>query len=760
MKPSELMIACVALCCTFANAQATTPNKSIATDEAGRPVIDGQGHNKNYNTPAIILKTVNQKAKASIAVNTNPTIPSSLTASDRLPDQWVAKIFGIGIGATGMMHIDINNDGVEEIIFASFVAGDGFGSAGSWSILGYNKYKKTWEITRQYHIPQNQITAILTFHDASNTPMLAMALVDDANKVTLAVQNLATKQTVSNISVNEQGAHINEILIGDADNDGNNELIAVTDSTSYFYAINDFSGKGSIAYGAPHAAIGNVDADADTEMVFSNGKVVSYKNASPTVEWSRKASFGNFVRLTNIDDDAADEIIAADAWYYVRALDADIKSVKWEHHADLDIDALRIADINNDNKDDIIYGDGQWGSIHALDNNGNEFWSIANPEHGVTDMAVLDANADGLKEIVWGAGYSSSGADYLYIHDLMSKKRLFASTPIDPPFRTVTFGDVDNDGEQEFITVTRLSGSGYSDGIIQVHNANNGLLKWQSKSGFLGGLTFVGALAAAVGDVDNDGQNELVVVGDKLYDGAIYIVDVKNRKLKKTFILDDGSPLYAVKIADVDGDGNNDIVAGGGKAHTGSPGTYAYVVNGATGAVKWHSHNLATSWDGVYGLEVADIDGNGNKDILVSLDNLYIFDGVTHINSTSFAENFTGITVKATAGIAGLEVVAGTKSGDLKILGNNLDTEKSTYPVCNAAIGAVEMLTDSKILFTCGDYLKLFDFDTEQVIWSSKSGIAAGLETDALAVAKVNSKLKVGLGATISRMKKYIPTTN
>ncbi|MDD2725432.1 MAG: VCBS repeat-containing protein [Methylovulum sp.] len=735
MKLSRLMTALFAISFNLASPQAFSFEKPVPTDRAGRPVIGLQGH-INYATPAIVTKTANAPTQATVSA-TSP-IPNPSSAA-QLTTQWVAKIFGWGIGATGMMHIDINNDGIEEIVFASNI---GFEAI---SVLSYQKTNNFWAISRQNALPSNShVTAIYTYRNASNNAMLAYA-IENQGKVSLKIQNLTNNTPVKEMTLNTQGTAVNEILLGDADNDGGNELIAVTDNTSHFFNIADYSASGKIAYGAAHAAIGNVDNDAENELIYNNGKVVSYKNTKASLEWDYFLGFGNFVRVANVDSDAPDEIIAADPWYSIRALDADIKSVKWEHATDINIDALRIADINSDGKDDIIYGDGQWGQLHALNGSGNEFWSLNNPEHGITDIAVLDADADGDKDIVWGSGYSSSGPDYLYISDTASKKQLYRNSAIDPPFRTVTFGDVDNDGKKEFITVTRQSESGYSDGVIKVIDADTGIQKWQSKSGFLGGLTWIGALAAAVGDVDNDGQNELVVVGDQLYDGAIYIVDINNHKLKKTIIVGSFDALSTVKIADIDGDGKNEIIAAA---------SHVYVVDGATGTVKWTSHELVT--DGVYGLEIADIDGNGNLDILVSTDYLIAFDGVTHANWISAAAHYSGIGIKPIKGKPAHNIVTGNRSGELLILASDLLTTKATYPVCPTAIGAVEMLNNANILFTCGEQLKLFDLSTKTVAWSSWA-IAGGLETDALAVTKINGTLKVGLGATLSRLLRYTP---
>jgi hypothetical protein len=678
-----------------------------------------------------------------VIITAAPNPPVVVVPSEPAPQlatQWVAKVFGNSIGTKGIMHIDINNDGVEELVFASTVYTGSLTTL--LSVLSYQPTSKTWTLTRQNRFANTTVTALYTYLSNGNKPMLALGLVDNMGKVSLKIQSLADNKTVKDIAINTKSTAVNEILLGDADNDGGNELIAITEKATHLYNIADYSASGNFAYGAQHAAFGNVDNDADNELVYNTGKIVSYKTAKITLKVDYGLGFGNWVRVANIDGDAAAEVIMADGWGYVRAFDADIQSVKWEHATAQDIAALRVVDINHDGKDDIVYGDGQWGSLNALDNNGALFWSLANPDSSMTDIAVLDADGDGDQDIAWAS-------DKLYLHDLTSAKRLFQSNITAPPFRTVTFGDADNDGKQDFITVTR-------QGIVKVLDAVTGVQKWQSPSNLFNGFAFVGILAAAVGDVDNDGQNELVVVGDRLYDGAIYLLDVKNRKLKKTIVLDSGSPLYAVKIADVDGDGLNDIVAGGGYAHSGSPGIYAYVVDGAAGTVKWHSQNLANGGgSGVYGLDVADIDGNGNLDIVVSLDRLYIFDGVTHINAASAASDYSGISVRTIKGKPARYIVAGNQAGELQFLTSDL-SPVATYPVCPTAIGAVEMLDNGKILLTCGKKLQIFDFKTKSIGWAS-ADMANGLETDALAVTKIKGELKVGLGALFGRLLRYVP---
>ena len=100
---------------------------------------------------------------------------------------------------------------------------------------------------------------------------------------------------------------------------------------------------------------------------------------------------------------------------FVYAYDVATQLPRWSLNV-FDIDAIEIADVDNDGTPEVIIGDGQWGTVHVHDLITQvQKWQTNNPGHGVTNIAVGDVDNDGVVDLLWGAGWTSSGADYFYV---------------------------------------------------------------------------------------------------------------------------------------------------------------------------------------------------------------------------------------------------------------------------------------------------------------------------------------------------------
>ncbi len=444
-------------------------------------------------------------------------------------------------------------------------------------------------------------------------------------------------------------------------------------------------------------------------------------NSQPTANAGsdRSAIQGATVTLdgtasVDLDGDGMEEIVGAAAWYKITIFDADRKTPSWEIKTSLDIGSLLVTDTNGDGVPEILYGDSQWGSIHAVDARSHtEKWTIRNPEHGVSGIALGDVDRDGKMEILWGAGGSSTGADHLYIADQATGTIKWQNMHIDGPLSAVDLGDVDNDGEDEIVMVSFESDSGYAEGVVHIFNARTRALKYQAK---LGITDWMGVRSVKIGDVDGDGRNEYIVTTGNIYDGVIRVYDGVTHSLKRQSAGYNGNYFSALAIGDLNGDGKMEIVAGQGREHTGASGIYLIVLDGATLLEKWRSTDLGSSWSSVYDIKLADLNKDGNQEIIVSTygNRLIIYDGVTHDQKLLLDHPARALAVADIDDDGTLEILAGRNDGKIDVFnGMNFSLKKtvSTYgttlvdALCLADLdgGAAEWLVTSNGVLTVLD---------------------------------------------------------
>jgi hypothetical protein len=139
---------------------------------------------------------------------------------------------------------------------------------------------------------------------------------------------------------------------------------------------------------------------------------------------------------------------------------------------------------------------------------------------------------------------------------------------------SVAAGDIDNDGIVEIVTVT-------TNGLVKAFE-HDGTLKWTSPA--VGVSTYS---AAAIADMDGDGQPEIVVGKSILNSDGTLRATLKH-----------GFGLIASVVADMNGDGKQEVVSGN-------------AIYDADGKELWYNGNS----DGLVG--VGDINGDASPDIVV-----------------------------------------------------------------------------------------------------------------------------------------------
>ncbi|MCK6371484.1 MAG: thrombospondin type 3 repeat-containing protein [Gammaproteobacteria bacterium] len=682
----------------------------VRTSAGKRVTLDQAMSDKARQAMATATAGASRFQAATLAAEADEDYSLSLTQI------WQMSVWGTSIGRSGLIPADLDRDGKLEVVAGASLQG-GFGGNNAWHVLKHNAETGEYDIVFTAPAASAGVSRITVLSLGGRPKVLVgtgtgqLRIYDGA---TLAVEN----------ELAVAGGAVTAIFLADADNDGATELVVGSASATHLLDPESYQQESQIPFGAADIAAGNVDADAAIELVYVSGEVVEFNGTVPVTEWDFGTyAAGNQLGLSDLDGDGMEEIVSARSWYYIDIYDADQQSPKGQINTDLDIHAIQLVDVNGDGRDEILYGDAQWGRVHAIDAATlQELWYIQNPEHGSTRIAVGDTDDDGALEIMWGAGWTSTGPDYLYVHDVGTRAREFESMDIVGPFVAVARGDADDDGVPEIVALSWESDSGYADGVLHIFDGETFELEWRSATNLFEGFAWTGIHDVAIGDVDGDGTTEIVVGTDRLYDGTIYVINGRTHEVERKFLYDDGSPIQALAIADYDRDGVNDIVAGGGVAHTGSPGTYVYVVDGINGAVKWQSVSLASGFANVFAIDTLPR-GENAPDIVASMGSLFVVDGVTKALRKSIETDYRGFAVGDMNGDGRSEIWAGTSDGRLFTVDMQTMLRTETAKVCETAVNSVKFGTAStlagSIQFACANQLGIYGIFEDRVLWRS-----------------------------------------
>ncbi|MBI4592274.1 S8 family serine peptidase [Candidatus Uhrbacteria bacterium] len=196
----------------------------------------------------------------------------------------------------------------------------------------------------------------------------------------------------------------------------------------------------------------------------------------------------------------------------------------------------------------------------------------------------------------------------------------------------LTMGDVDGDGEEEIVTVPG-PGGGPQVRVFDV----DGNLEGQF---YAFETSLRSGLYVATGDMDEDGIEEIVVSTDTGGGSRIRFFDSSGEQKESTVMaFADVSGVRSVRVAmgDVDGNGSDEVIASLGEGH--EPLVHIYDPEGAL--VSEFLAYASTYDKGVF-VASGDLDGDGDDEIVTGTDNgggpqVQIFDGEGSWLGTFFA---------------------------------------------------------------------------------------------------------------------------
>lgn len=610
----------------------------------------------------------------------------------------VLELFGLGtgIGSRGLLSGDYNNDGITELVLGN-----------PSSIVFAQNVEQQFSLQHQLQFA-DPIGKLLYFRDLSTDGHFAF--FNEIGK--LHKLDLLSRRVVASLDIPYLSSY--QLHTGKA------AALFVRTNYNQLQIIDPITFKivsSQSEVAADIAATGAFTAKNQLQLLLRNGQIYNVVNNKLSLEKTIIANLSAFVDVVDVNADGLDEILVTQDWYDMKLMSPNTEEVLWSKKADLDIDAVILADVDKDGKLDGVYGDGQWGNLYAFNlQTGENFWQIKNPEHGVTNIVVADLDNDGQQDIGWGAGYSSSGADYFYIHDINSKAKKWQSEDIQFPVGTVTLADIDQDGDLDALTASTQSDSGYNGGVLQAFDIKTKKRLWHA---YAAKDNWGRTMSMATADLDKDGVLEIIIGASEIYTGMVRVLNAADGSERYKTLLGNGDAINSVTTADLDQDGFAEIIVSNKMVHTGSSGSYITVLNGRTGAQIKQSPRMATSWQGATDLTAVEIAGNW---FIYGLQDGQLFQYNFSINSLkqlTTAANYRELTPLITEGVT--ELAATDSTGTLLRL-STAGAVLATKSVCKDQVSGLSASGPDRVLFSCNNNLSEYNLVSQTSSFNHETG--------------------------------------
>ena len=239
-----------------------------------------------------------------------------------------------------------------------------------------------------------------------------------------------------------------------------------------------------------------------------------------------------------------------------------------------------VADVNGDGLEDLFIGGaaGQEGVLYLQIKDGkfqksnSQLWEKDKSSEDL-ECLFFDADGDGDRDLYVTSGgteYKQGNIllkDRLYINDGLGNfvKNLTALPNIYESTQTVKMSDIDNDGDLDLFVGTRIISGKYifpATSYLLINEKGN--FKKAAKK-IAPDLEKIGMVTDAVfSDIDNDGDDDLLVVGEWM---KIILLENENgifkNNSKKFGITDDSRGMWwSITANDIDEDGDDDYIIG------------------------------------------------------------------------------------------------------------------------------------------------------------------------------------------------------
>ena len=634
-----------------------------------------------------------------------------------LKEVWQLNDLGYNIGSKGFYSVDLNGDGTEEVLFSSQIQISDHYSyeyGERFFVLSYteNDYQVTYSSPTLAGDPYGGGQDLNWITIANNDGDEDSEIYVLSNEGIIQVYDGSTRAPIDTLTL-ESVSNPSKMEYVDVDNDGLGEFV-VLNAASYnntwikvFDAVTlDLEREVNGAF--VNFSIGDVDGDGSNEIVTSDGMVLD--GATHELQWKYAEGFGGMLQLFQADDDPALEILAYNNRRLI-AFDGEFETPLWEIESNY-LTSMTAADYDEDGDWEIFLGNDYNGRLDVYQASTQELTkSIENTPRSPVSMVVGDPDADGQNELILGSGdyYYSSGLAQVVIVDIAAGRIEYNNASLAGPFLAQT-GHIDQEKGPEIVVAARNRSNGYDGGIVVAYGGDQHDVRWSS-SGSQDFSLYDAFESLGVADINDDGDAEIFV-----------------SQYNQTLALDGWPPellwrdnnLESLRIfaaGDVDRDGDGDLVVGGEDGRIS-------ILDGETSHAAWTS---ITTNGQIGGVRLANLDEDEALEIAFfnQDDRVHVYDGVTH-----FLEWQSMDIVDASALDVGdldrdgqNELVVGHQNGQVTILeaGSFSTVEQFTASeeaITGLRVGNVDDTEVPELLIASGS-LKVLNWPEKDTLWQS-----------------------------------------
>jgi hypothetical protein len=383
--------------------------------------------------------------------------------------------------------------------------------------------------------------------------------------------------------------------VGDIDADGIADLVVVAQSSVSAYALD----SGLLKWSEPltgyyDVALAQLDADSALEIILGGSAPGIIKDGATLAnEWQYSDGFGGNLVTGNLDASGGVQWAGLVTSQTISIFGANPWGPLWSVTAAQYIHAIATTRLEGGALDVILAGNDQSGSVHVYDSTTHqELFNVPNGGRGINSVTGADIDGDGIPEIVFAAEMASQSQPLITVADSRGGFMKWRFYPASNAFLATALGDVDGDGQNELIAAT--FGNFGTNGTVEIFDVATGISEWRSPAITTPGHDPVLVSASSIKLVPHSSSPgmDIILAGTYVSDGRIFVIDGVTMQTTLQIGQYATGPLYArrivnVSIYDFDQNGVYDYVASSVPTNSSPPNSLIQIFSGVDGALLW-----------------------------------------------------------------------------------------------------------------------------------------------------------------------------